>query len=119
MEQYKVGETVWVLHEGGFKREIVQVKISKVVIGKNTNNIAYVWYHYNGELEGVHVDEVDYSHEQLIDKLICDNTKKFNERTDQIRDEIKALNQKMLELESEYNSELDFLNAQKENGDGN
>ncbi len=119
MEQYKVGETVWVLHQGQFKREIVQVKISKVDIAKYTNHVVYIWYYYNDELEGVQADKVDIHRDGLIYKLMCENTRKFNDRTNKIRDEIKALNDKMLLIQQKYEADLDFLNAQKEDGDGN
>lgn len=115
MARYKAGETVWVLYEGKYRRQILKVE----VVNCWTESVN-IWYKLpSGAKHTQLFHYVDRTRNGLIDKLIKDIQIEFVRSTDEISAQIKALNQKMLEIEAEYNSELDFLNAQKEDGDGN
>lgn len=115
MSHYKKGETIWVFSEGEFKNEIVQAKVLT-----HDNSIEFVTYRSKNDRErGAFTWHIHRSRKALIDKLINELNKQFVEDTDYLRGAIKQLNDKMLAIEAKYETKLDFLNAQKEDGDGN
>ena len=114
MARYKVGETIWVLHETKYRKQFRKVEVVNCWT-ESTN----VWYKLpNGEIHNALFHYADKTRKGLIDKLINDLDNEFVKDTDEIREQIRALNQKMLDIEARYNSELDFLKTQRE-GDGN